>query len=411
MTSFHFQFRTGCLEWLAITVCGGALMLLSSAVAAGTPAPGEDDPNLVPNALLLGDTGIVGVDNGVVNGSVPTAWRAFAVQGAEVSIDSIALSAGTLFPGSPPTRAIRLTVDAFGADQGFDHTTHVISLDTGRFYLPRVWVRTGNADNSDQTVQINMPLFDQDMNFFGRDPAAFSVQADSNWTQVSSPTGATALLGEAFAHLAFRLSDDGGENSVLIAMPEVIGRPVTNLVPNPGLQGSGGVIDGNVTGGVPDSWRAFAIGDGSLTLTSSELVAGELYPGSPPTRSIRMDVSGSTASAEGLDFELDLAALTEGYRHWGEVWVRSGHAGDQALSISLPLYDEQGVFLGIQPGSMGLNVPPEWTYLAGPGFTAEPGQQVNMAFRLVTVGGQGSVVIALPRVVAPADNVFSDRFE
>lgn len=411
MTSFRFQFRTDSLEWFATTVCGGALMLLSSAAAAGTPTPGEDDPNLVPNALLLGDTGAAGVSNGVVNGLVPTAWRAFAVDGAEVSLDSMALPADTLFPGSPPTTAIRITMVAFGAAQGFDHTNHLISLDTGRFYQPSVWVRSGNSDDSDQTLQINMPLFDQDMNFFGRDPAAFSVQADSSWTQVSSPTGATALPGEAFAHLAFRVGDDGGENSVWIALPEVIGRPVTNVVPNPGLQGNGGVPDGNVIGTVPDRWRAFAVGDGSLSLTSSELAADELYPGSPPTRSIRMDVSGSTAFAEGLDFELDLAALTAGYRHWGEVWVRSGHAGDQALSIALPLYDEQGVFLGIQPGSMGLDVSPQWTYLAGPGFTGEPGQQVNMAFRLITVGGEGSVVIALPRVVAPADEVFSDRFE
>jgi len=411
MVPIRAQFRNVRFERCLFTVCACVFMALSGGTVAGTPAPDEDDPNLVPNALLLGDTGAAGVSNGVVNGLVPTAWRAFAVDGAEVSIDSMALPADTLFPGSPPTTAIRITMVAFGAAQGFDHTTHLISLDTDRFYQPSVWVRSGNSDDSDQTLQISMPLFDQDMNFFGRDPAAFSVQADSSWTQVSSPTGATVLPGEAFAHLAFRVGDDGGENSVWIALPEVTGRPVTNVVPNPGLQGDGGVSDGSVTGAVPDGWRAFAVGDGTLTLTPSQLVAGELYPGSPPTRAIRMDISGSTAFTEGLDFELDLAALTEGYRHWGEVWVRSGHAADQALSIALPLYDEQGVFLGIQPGSMGLDVPPEWTYLAGPAFTGEPGQQVNMAFRLVTVGGEGSVVIALPRVVAPADEVFSDRFE
>ena len=413
MIPFRFQIRTGCLEWFAITVCGCALMLFSSAAAAGTPVPGEDDPNLVPNALLIGDTGAkeTGGATGVVNGEVPTAWRAFAVGGGEISIDPIPLAAGTLFPGSPPTRAVRVSVETFGTDQGLDHLTHMLSLDVGRFYRPQVWVRTGNADDSDQSLQIGMPLYDQALNFVGRDPAAFSVQADSNWTQVVSPSGATVLSGEAFGHLSFRLGNDGGENSVLIALPDVSGRPVTNLVPNPGLQGNGGVPDGNVTGAVPDGWRAFAVGDGTLTLTSSDLVADELYPGSPPARTIRMDVSGSTALAEGLDFELELAALADGYRHWGEVWVRSGHAADQALSVGMPLYDEQGAFLGIQPGSMGLEVPTEWTYFAGPGFTGEPGQQVNMVFRLITVGGEGSVVIALPRVVAPADEVFSDRFE
>ena len=330
----------------------------------------------------------------------------------EVSIDSMALPADTLFPGSPPTTAIRITMVAFGAAQGFDHTTHLISLDTDRFYQPSVWVRSGNSDDSDQTLQISMPLFDQDMKF-----SSDGIRRLFQFRRIRAGPRCPVRPGPRYCRAKrlriwlFVWGDDGGENSVWIALPEVTGRPVTNVVPNPGLQGDGGVSDGSVTGAVPDGWRAFAVGDGTLTLTPSQLVAGELYPGSPPTRAIRMDISGSTAFTEGLDFELDLAALTEGYRHWGEVWVRSGHAADQALSIALPLYDEQGVFLGIQPGSMGLDVPPEWTYLAGPAFTGEPGQQVNMVFRLITVGGEGSVVIALPRVVAPADEVFSDRFE
>jgi len=407
MTTNCCEFRRGSLERLLGWVCGSACLLMASVVAAGTPAPGENDPNLVPNARLLGQAGSAG---GVVNGQVPTAWRAFALDGAELSIESLPLSANALFPGSPATRAIRITVNSFGVDQGFDHDGHVFSLDTGRLYQPRVWVRTGNADDSEQTLNIGMPLFDQDLSFSGRDPASFSVQADSIWTQAVSPTGAEALPGETFAHLSFRLGDDGGQNSVWIALPEVIGRPVGNRVPNPRLAGGGGVADGNVSGSVPDRWRAFAVGDGTLTLTASELAADALYPGSPPTRSIRMEVTGSTAPAEGLDFELELAALTAGYRHWGELWVRSGHGANQALGVSLPLYDELGSFLGTAPGSMGLDVPPQWSFFAGPGFTGEPGQQVNIQLRLGG-DGQGSIEIALPRVIGPADGVFSDRFQ
>ncbi|MCH8476479.1 MAG: hypothetical protein LAT56_00855 [Wenzhouxiangella sp.] len=386
-------------------------LLLAPSVAlmqVAMATPGADDPNLVPNALFLGQAGAV---DGVVGGSVPTAWRAFAIGGGDVSLELVELAADTLFPGSPPTSAVRLSVNTFGADQGFDHFTHVFSLDQGRNYRPSVWVRSGNADSSDQGLQVNMPLFDADMNFTGRDPASFTTQGGHEWTQVSSATDATAEPGEAFAHIAFRLVDEGDENSILIALPEVIGRPVTNLVPNPGLFGSSGVAIGNISGPVPDAWRAFAVGEDSLSLTATELAGDALFPGSPPTRSIRMAVSGSAASTEGLDFELNLAALTAGYRHWGEIWIRSGHGGMQSVSIALPLYDDQGAFLGIQPGSAEVAASEQWQLFAGPAFTAASNQQVNLAIRLIASGGEDSVEIALPRIVGPADTLFADRFQ
>ena len=387
-----------------------ALALLANIVVlpAFASTPGQANPNLVPNAEFRG---LAGAIDGAVTGQPPTTWRGFAVGGGEISLETVPLSANELFPGSPPLNAIRLSVTSFGADQGFDHFTHAFSLDTGRFYRPAVWVRSGNADNSPQTVNIGMPLFDADMVYTGREPANFSVQAGASWEQVSSPAGATILPGEAFAFLAFRLSDNGGENSVLIALPDVPGRPVINLVPNPGLSGTSGVTDGNVTGPVPDRWRGFAIGDASLNLTANDLPAGAIYPGSPPTRSIRMAVAGSAPPEAGLDFELNQAALADGYGHWGEIWIRSGHAGNQGFSIGLPIYDDQGVFLGIAPGSFGATAGPDWQLYAGPSFTGAPGQRINMALRVVTDGGEDSIEIALPRIGGPADGIFSDRFQ
>ncbi len=389
---------------LAVTMLVGA----SIALPAISSPPDPGNPNLVPNPGFLGQSGAT---DGAVTGQPPTTWRGFAVGGGAISLETVPLPADELFPGSPPLNAIRLSVTSFGADQAFDHFTHAFSLDTGRFYQPTVWVRSGNADNSNQTVNIGMPLFDADMVYAGREPANFSVQAGASWEQVSSPTGATILPGEAFAFLAFRLSDNGGENSVLIALPEVPGRPVINLAPNPGLSGTGGVTDGNVTGPVPDRWRGFAIGDASLNLTANDLPADALFPGSPQTRSIRMTVIPSGTSDVGLDFDLNRALLTAGYRHWGEVWIRSGHAGNQDVSVALPLYDEQGVFLGIQPGTFGVTVTPQWELYAGPAFTGAAGQQVNLAFRLSDGGGENSIEIALPRIVGPADGVFADRFQ
>ena len=398
--TYHFR--------AVVAMAALTLLVNIAAMPAFGSTAGQGNPNLVPNAEFRG---LAGAIDGAVTGQPPTTWRGFAVGGGQISLETVPLPANELFPGSPPLNAIRLSVTSFGADQGFDHFTHVFSLDTGRFYQPTVWVRSGNADKSDQPVAIGMPLFGADMVFSGRDPASFTAQASAAWMQVTSPTGATALAGEAFAHLAFRLVDDGGENSVLIAMPEVLGRPVINLVPNPGLTGEAGVPDGNITGSVPDSWRAFALGDSTLTLSASDLATGALYPGSAPTRAIRMTVTASGTSDVGLDFDLNRAALTAGYGHWGEIWIRSGHAKNQGISVGLPLYDDQGDFLGIQPGTFGATASPQWGLYAGPVFTGAIGQRVNMALRLAIDDGENSIEIALPRIVGPADEIFRNRFE
>lgn len=399
--------KSGFLRTAAVIV-----LLAAASVQAGTPVPGVDDPNMVPNVALRGTAGAIetGGGSGTVNGFAPTAWRAFAVGGAELDVDIVPLPAGALYPGSPPTNAARLEVVAFGDDQGLDHSTHLVSLKVGRQYQATLWVRSDNADGSDQSLALQAPFFDENLAFTGRDPMATSATAGTSWSQVASPP-ATAIAGEAFAHLCVRLGNDGGDDSLLIALPGVTGFPVANVTPNPSLSGSGGTLAGNVIGAVPDQWRAFAVGDGTAEVSSTVLAADALYPGSPPTQAVEFTVSGSTGPEEGFDHALALSGLTTGYRHWGEVYIRSGSASSQGVTIVLPLYDESGTFLGVQPGSLFATVGPQWTLLAGPAFTAEPGQaQVNMAFRLQADGGADSVVIALPRVVGPAKTIFSDRF-
>ena len=88
-----------------------AALLASAALQAGTLPPG----NIVPNASLRGDYGAVAATNATITGPVPTLWRAFAAGGAALSLQQMALGANVLFPGSPPTQALKITVSAFGA--------------------------------------------------------------------------------------------------------------------------------------------------------------------------------------------------------------------------------------------------------------------------------------------------------
>ena len=82
--------------------------------------------NQVPNPQFRGSNGFV---EGSVNGDVPTLWRAFGINGGELSLDIIELPENALFPGSPPSNAVEVSVDSFG-DFGtaFDHFTNQYSL-------------------------------------------------------------------------------------------------------------------------------------------------------------------------------------------------------------------------------------------------------------------------------------------
>ncbi len=392
---------------LAFLACSLPLALAQ----AGTPSPGQPDPNLIPNGSLRGSFGAIGEVNGTVSGEVPTLWRAVSIDGAAMTLERQMLAPDTLFPGSPATEAVKITVSSFGVEQVFDHSNAMFPVVPGRSYGARLYVRSGNADNSPQSFGFNMPYFDAALDFFGRDPSAFTASASDAWAAFDSPES-IALAGDAFAHIALRMIDDGGENSIILALPRVLGPPVGNLAPNPGFSGSSGAIDGMVNGSVPDGWRAFAVDDNSLTTASVPLAADTLYPGSPPTTAVRIEVSGGDGTFEGFDHEGTRVALSAPYRHWGEVYLRSGHAASQGVNISFPLFDATGTFAGQQPGSFVAEVGPEWSLYAGPAFFGDPSLTGNLAFRLLPSGAENSLLIALPRIVGPAGPlVFRDGFE
>jgi hypothetical protein len=379
---------------------------------AGTPPIGVADANLVPNAAFHGSAGVVGASGAVVTGTVPTRWRGFAVNGGDIDFALEPLAANALFPGSAPTTAVRMTVAAFGTDQGFDHFNAYFQIVAGRRHAGEVWLRTGNPDQTPQQVSVSLPLFaGQPPVFTGRDPGAFGATATSTWTRFAGPHFTEA--GDVLAHLAFRLIDDGGQDSLLIALPTVLGAPVGNDVPNPGFTGSGGASVGAVTGGpVPTGWRAFAVGAGQLQVGQVPIAANALYPGSQATTAMRLNAINAD-SGPGLDHTSNRIPLLPGFPYWSEVWLRSGNADQspQALTAALPIFDSQG-FTGRQPGLLLATVGPAWSLYAGPMFTEVAGMSTFLAFRPTADGGEDIIEIALPRVVGPStDPLFQHRFE
>lgn len=399
-------------------------LLLSSIAACGLArasslASADFDGNLVPNAALRGNFGTIASNPGDVTGNVPTLWRASAYQGATINLERIHLGANDLFPGSPPTEALKISVPTFGtnSNQNVDSSLGFFSVRTGMVYGAQVYVRSGNADNSSQSFDLGLLFYDSTPAFNGHFAALTAIgagTATAGWTKVATPQ-LTAVDGDHYAKLRFNLIDNGGENSIIIALPTVEGPPVYNIVPNPGFIGSGGLMEqGNVSGTVPDSWRAFAVGTGSLNVTTVPVAANELYPGSLPTNAVRLAVTGGDAAHEGFDHELIRAALHDDDFYRGEMYVRSGNAGGsaQGVTVAMPIFDATGTFTGMQPGSFTTSVGPEWSFLATPQFRAMAGDTTDMAFRLAADGGDDIILIAAPRIVDPSGwMIFMNGFE
>lgn len=386
---------------------------INGALHAGTPAIGGADPNLVPNASLQGTFGVYGVSNATITGDVPTLWRAFAVEGGVMDLQTTALPPDTLFPGSPATQAVTVTVSTFGVDQGFDHSNAVFPFREGISYSPRVYVRSGNSDNSVQSFFVSLPIFDDALTYTGRDGAGVTGNATASWTELTLPT-TSGIAGDFYAHLAFRLINDGGENSIILALPTVPGAAVDNIAPNPGFDGTSGAVDGMVTGAVPDDWRGFAVGAGTLDLDAVAVPANELFPGSATTNAVRMQLVSGDGTLEGFDHEVVRSALGSQYRYWSELYLRSGNAdmSAQSVTVSMPIFDATGTFTGLAPGSFVVSVGPQWTFFAGPSFFASDGDTTNLAFRLNADGGENTILIAAPRIVGPpGPMLFADGFE
>ncbi len=195
------------IKFAACAIVASLLLTPSQSVLA--------DNNVVPNP---GFDGATGESLGNVSGAVPDYWRAFGLEGGEVSLQTVPLPANTLFPGSPATNAIRLTIDAYGGAQAFDHESTLFSLAAGHEYRATVYMRSGNS--ASQEVMVSFPVFDEN-GFTGRAPGTFSATVNNQWKPYSGPTFTES--GGTLGDLAFRLTDDGGQNTVLIAMPTVNG--------------------------------------------------------------------------------------------------------------------------------------------------------------------------------------------
>lgn len=365
--------------------------------------------NQVPNPQFRGNQGAIA---GNVAGDVPSGWRGFAVGGAAIELSTIELPADTLFPGSTPTGAMRLEALDFGgpgSDNGFDHNGSEFTLFGDREYAGTVYLRSANGDNSAQQISVTMPIFDQTGAFTGDQPGSFSVSAASTWTRFDGPAF-TAPDGFR-SNMAFRLVDDGGDDSVLIALPEVDGPLLANRVPNPGFEGTDGFVDGDVTGDVPDQWRAFAIDGASVSIQTLPLAVNAVFPGSPAGNAVEVAFNLGAGTA-GFDHELARSPLAPaGYLFRPQIYMRSGNSdgSDQSVAINTPVFDSIG-FTGRAPGFFIATVDDQWRLYIGPTFSESPGTTTNLAVAVIDDGGEDTIQVALPALLGP-DIVFADDFE
>lgn len=379
------------------------LLFLAPSVALGQTG------NQVPNPEFRGNQGAIA---GNVTGGVPSAWRGFAVGTSAIELSTVELPAGALFAGSPPVRAIRLETTDFGgagSDNGFDHNAADFSLFGGRSYFGEVYLRSANADNSAQMVSVSMPIFDQAGTFTGQQPGSFTADAGSNWQRFSGP--AFAGTDEFSALMAFRLLDDGGDNAVWIALPRVDGPVLTNRLPNPDFAGSDGFVQGNVTGQVPDEWRAFAIDGAGIDVEKVPLAEDAVFPGSPVGTGVEATFNLGSGTA-GFDHEpTQVPTVPPGYRFRVAVYMRSGNSdgSDQTVIVNTPVFDGGG-FTGRNPGVFAADVDDEWRLYVGPTFAEQPGTTLNLAIGLDNDAGEDSVQIAFPELLG-LDAFFADGFE
>lgn len=401
MQTFHFPHRTGPASR---RVAGAVLIGLLALSAAHAQTV-----NQVPNPEFRGNQGVVA---GNVSGVVPSGWRGFAVGGAEAGLSSTELPAGALFPGSPATTAVRLETLDFGTsgnDSGFDHTGWDFSLFGDRSYFGEVYLRSANADNSSQQLSVVVPLFDQTGTFTGQQPGTFVATAGSNWTRFSGPEFAGV---DGFSSLiAFRLVDDGGDNAVWIALPQVRGPVLANRLPNPEFSGINGFIQGNVFGDVPDQWRAFAIDGASLDVETLPLAAGAVFPGSPAGTAVDLRALLG-AGIVGFDHEPTQVALTPtAYRFRPQLYMRSSNinGSPQVVVVNTQVFDGNG-FTGRSPGAFVATVDSQWRPYIGPSFSEAPGTTINLAVGLAADFGEDAVQVAFPTLLS-VDTVFDDGFE
>ncbi len=385
-----------------------ASSMLLAGLACASSALAQTTENQVPTPGFLSDRGIA-FDG--ATGPVPSQWRAFSVGGGSATSEIIELPADELFPGSPPTRAVRFSISTFGANQGFDHFQTQISIDPLLTYSTRVYVRADNPDLSNQQLWVDLPVFESDGSFSGRFPGAHVITATNDWQEFIGPEFNEAA--GTTMHLGFGPLDDGGDTAFIVAMPEILARPLSNQIPNPGFAGSDGQIVGDVNGTVPSQWRAFGVGGASSTIEIIPVAADELYLGSPATNAVKLSLTGLQAGADaGFDHEITRVPLRPiGANHYASAWIRTGNAddSDQTFGVVVPIWQDD-TFVA-QPGSLIDIANTQWSLFSTFSFRDPVANLVDMAFRLGVDGGEDSIIIALPQLLALEDRVFDSSFE
>lgn len=318
-------------------------------------------PNPVANPAFDVTLGGYREGGGAISGTVADDWRAFAVGGAAVTANVVDVAADELYPGSPPTKAALVQIDTYGVDQGFDLDLARFQMFPGVTYQGTAYVKSANPDSSAQTFRMQFPIYggpsyERDpviSPFLGREPGSSgNLTATSAWQRFNGP-----MFQDAAAHsgsLAFRVPNDGGAgNAILIAMPAAKPAAAANLVPNPGFLGTGGAKVGDVTGAVPDQWRAVAVtGTGGPPVLANG--GFETDPEGTTTPGGDFILPGSvvtgwrTFSVAGAGGKMTVTSAA-GKTGKGVEIVRDNAAGDSALDLDatalrVPIPPQQRVY-------------------------------------------------------------------
>jgi hypothetical protein len=188
-----------------------------------------------------------------------------------------------------------------------------------------------------------------------------------------------------------------------------------NVVPNPGFTGAGGqvlpIAGGmvNAPSGCPDNWRSFAVGATSaIDLEVVPVAADELFAGSPETNSVLLRLNGVGAD-QGFDSDNGRFPILPGLDYHGEFYFRSANAdlSDQTFHFGFPLFNQNGEYLGMEPGGSANNLATsEWTLFTGPIFQPQdPVAQGHISWRCVDDGGENAIQLALPSVTFTGEQV------
>jgi hypothetical protein len=179
-------------------------------------APALAEPNRIENPTFDGTGGELREG---ASGVVPDDWRCFGVGGGQATCEMISLPMHELYTGSMATNGVRFTATTFGGDQAFDGDPARFDIEPGESYHLEFYAKTGNANGSDQLFYVGFPLF-KNGNYLGREPGGQSfLSATNTWQKFTCPSFTDAEATEA--HVSFRVFDDGGDDSIMIALPVV----------------------------------------------------------------------------------------------------------------------------------------------------------------------------------------------